>query len=71
MAAANMRIVIGKLSTPVEEGSSTSGFQKQYEVSNMSMFSRVPLPARTSEQGNVIGSVRICNSYTMVERDYR
>ena len=29
------------------------------------------LPACASEQGNVIGSVRICNSYTMVERDYR
>ena len=26
------------------------------------------LPARASEQGNVIGSVRICNSYTMGSR---
>ena len=33
VAAANMRIVIGKLCRPAEEGSSISGFQKQYEVS--------------------------------------
>ena len=33
MAAANMRIVIGKLCRPAEEGSKASGFQKQYEVS--------------------------------------
>ena len=33
VAAANMRIVIGKLCRPAEVGSSISGFQKQYEVS--------------------------------------
>ena len=41
VAAANMRIVIGKLCRPAEEGSSISGFQKQYEVSNTSIFSRL------------------------------
>ena len=32
VAAANMRIAIGRLSRPIEEGSEVSGFQKQYEV---------------------------------------
>ena len=41
VAAANMRIVIGKLSRPAEEESSISGFLKQYEVSNTSIFSRL------------------------------
>ena len=39
VATANMRIVIGKLSRPAEEGSSISGFQKQYDVSTTSVFS--------------------------------
>ena len=39
MAAANIRIVIGKLCLPVEEGSSITGFQKQYDVSTTSVFS--------------------------------
>ena len=41
MAAANMKIVISKVCRPAEEGSSISGFQKQYEVSNTSIFSRL------------------------------
>ena len=41
VAAANMRIVIGKLSRPAEEESSISGFLKQYEVRNTSIFSRL------------------------------
>ncbi len=32
VAAANMRIVIGRLSRPNEEGSEVSGFQKQFDV---------------------------------------
>ena len=32
VAAANMRIVIGRLSRPVEVGSKDSGFQRQYDV---------------------------------------
>jgi len=32
VAAANLRIVIGKLSRPVEVGSATTGFQNQFEV---------------------------------------
>ena len=39
VSAANMKIVIGKLSQPAEPGSSISGFQKQYEVSNTSIVS--------------------------------
>ncbi len=32
VAAANMRIAIGRLSRPIEERSEITGFQKQYEV---------------------------------------
>ncbi len=32
VAAANMRIAIGRLSRPIEEESEVSGFQKQFEV---------------------------------------
>ena len=32
VAAANMRIAIGRLSRPIEDGSEVSGFQKLYEV---------------------------------------
>ncbi len=38
VAAANMRIVIGKLSRPVEPGSKDSGFQRQYDVSNLQKY---------------------------------
>ncbi len=32
VAAANMRIAIGRLSRPIEERTEITGFQKQYEV---------------------------------------
>ncbi len=35
IAAANIRIVIGRLSRPAKEGSEMTGFQKQYEVRSL------------------------------------
>ncbi len=39
VAAANMRIAIGRLSRQIEDRSEMSGFQNQYEVQNIYLAS--------------------------------